>query len=103
MRDDELAFMPALALAGRIRSRDLSPVEVVEACLRRAGSVPAEPADAGLAVPAAESIRRSWTAARRCAAPRKDLTHTCSGCRELCPGAPSSRLLAMQDGLEVHA
>ena len=32
---DELAYVPAHELAARIRRRDLSPVEVVEAFIRR--------------------------------------------------------------------
>jgi len=33
--DNELCFLPAAELAQRIRRRDLSPVEVTEAYLRR--------------------------------------------------------------------
>src|SRR3712207_5340710 len=35
MDANELGFMPALEIAARVRAREVSPVEVVEACLAR--------------------------------------------------------------------
>ncbi|MFL5539825.1 MAG: amidase, partial [Longimicrobiaceae bacterium] len=35
MPDDSIALLPAAELARRVRARDLSPVEVLDACLER--------------------------------------------------------------------
>src|SRR5271170_2385877 len=55
MSDDELCFLPATELARRIATRDLSPVEVVDAVLTRAEAV--EPALNLFALPLFDAAR----------------------------------------------
>ena len=57
MSDDDLFFLPATILAQRVRSRELSPVEIVGAVLARVEAV--EPALNLFALPMFDAAREA--------------------------------------------